>query len=115
MSTPKTMVRSGVRTTPPPRPVIAPRNPAARDPRKTSDENSKTFMRLASTRTRAGARASRARPARGGRPAGRLLQQPRDGEERDGDPHQALSRDDPRGDRDRVLLGELRPEPGEPH
>src|SRR5438105_3376484 len=48
MSTPKTSTSSGTITTPPPRPVNAPRKPAASDPSQTRTVNSQIFMDAAS-------------------------------------------------------------------
>src|SRR3954471_8559424 len=42
MSTPNSTTSSGTSTTPPPRPVSAPRNPATNDPRPTSSVNDHT-------------------------------------------------------------------------
>src|SRR5882724_12759005 len=46
MSTWKNRVRSGTRTTPPPRPVKAPRKPAINEPIPTRKLNSRTFIEL---------------------------------------------------------------------
>src|SRR6516164_7153358 len=43
MSTPKARVRRGTTTTPPPRPVREPRNPAISEPRKRREVSSKVF------------------------------------------------------------------------
>src|ERR1700722_10245208 len=45
MSTPKTSVRSGTITTPPPRPVSDPRNPAPTEPSQSTATNSRVFIR----------------------------------------------------------------------
>src|SRR5579864_4868169 len=44
MSTPRAMVNSGTITTPPPRPVMAPRKPAKKDPAATTAVNSRIDM-----------------------------------------------------------------------
>src|SRR5450830_765614 len=52
MSTPRPSVRSGTRTTPPPRPVSAPTRPAAAAPEKRSAVNPRTFIGRSSVRVR---------------------------------------------------------------